>query len=129
MAIARARYHDVKGPGAEAQQGEFGKMHIEVPRLRLGQNSGGIAALNAATLEDLAKGVDPLAFDAIGKHPGGPSARLNRCNHTQGGVAPTTPQPASGNPRSNRLCRALKAALRLSPSSEMVISGTNMSTV
>src|SRR5262249_42923938 len=68
MRIARRRHDDVKWPRPKTQQGEFGEMHVERPRLRLRKNRGGIAALHGTTLEHLAEGVDPFSFDAVGKH-------------------------------------------------------------
>ncbi len=66
---------------------KFRQMHVELTRLRLGENGGGVALLHRAFLEQLAEGVDPLSFDAIGQH-----------------------QLSSGNPRSRRARSVLKPA-------------------
>jgi hypothetical protein len=57
---------------AQPQQRKFGEMHVQSPRLRLRENRSGIPTLDGAALEHLAKGIDPLALDPIGKHPSSP---------------------------------------------------------
>ena len=66
--VARRRHHHVERPCAEAQQRQFGQMHVERARLRFGQDRGRVAALDSAAFEHLAERVDPFAFDAIGEH-------------------------------------------------------------
>ena len=68
MPVARRRHHDMERPRAEPQQRELGKMHVELARLGLRQDRGGVAALHGASLEHLAEGVDPFSFDAVGEH-------------------------------------------------------------
>ncbi len=68
MAVARGRHHEMERPRAEPQQRELRQLHVERARLGLRQDGGGVAALDRAALEDLAEGVDPLAFDPVGQH-------------------------------------------------------------
>jgi len=68
MPVAWARHHDVERPRAEPQQSELGELHIELARLRLRQDRGAVARLDAAALERFAERVDPLSLDAVGEH-------------------------------------------------------------
>src|SRR5262249_59516692 len=68
MRIAWSRYDDMKWTRPKTQQGEFGEMHVERPRLRLRKNRGGVAALHCTTLEHLAEGAGPFSLDRVGKH-------------------------------------------------------------
>ena len=88
-------------------------MNIERARLRLREDRDGVTRLDRATLENLAERVDPFCFDAIRKHALSPIRQLDQ---------------TSGNPRSRYVLKACKTPFRIKPSSEIVISGTNMST-
>ena len=85
----------MKRPRAEAEQGEFRELHVERARLRLGEDRGGIAALDRAAFEHLAERVDPLALDPIGQHggafyPNQPAARVRASTRsTIAGARPT----------------------------------------
>ena len=68
MRIARGRQHDVEQLRAEPQQGKLGEVDVELPRLGFGENRGAVARLDAAALEGLAEGVDPLSLDPVGQH-------------------------------------------------------------
>src|SRR5579871_5390922 len=89
-------------------------MHIERTGLCFGQDRSRVAGLHRAALKDLTERVDPFRFDAIGQHILSPLRSL----HHQ----------TSGNPRSRYARTVSSAPLRINPKSEIVISGTNIST-
>ena len=72
MPVARRRHHDVERLRAEPQQRKLRELHVELPRLRLGEDRRGVAALHGAALEHLGEGVDPFSLDAVGEHPAHP---------------------------------------------------------
>src|SRR4029077_16593350 len=103
----------MKRSGAHPQQGKLGEMDIERARLRLRKDGGGVAGFDRAALKDLAECVDPFRLDAIREHDLSPLPTLHQ---------------TSGKPRSRNDLNASSAPLRISPNSEIVIRGTNMST-
>ena len=53
------------GLRAHAQQRQFGDVHVERTRLRLGEDRSGVARLHGAAFEHLAERVDPFRLHAI----------------------------------------------------------------
>ena len=74
MPVARRRHHDVERLRAEPQQRQLRELHVELARLRLGEDRRRVAALHRAALEHLGEGVDPLSLDAVGEHLTSPNS-------------------------------------------------------
>jgi hypothetical protein len=58
----------VKRASPQPEEGQFGQVDIERPRLRFRQNGDDIPLVEPAQAQDVLKAVNPFCFDAVVQH-------------------------------------------------------------
>ena len=70
--LGRGRHDHMERPGAQAQQGQFGQVDVDLPGLGFGEDGDLLARLDLAVFQRRDEGLDPPVFDAILEHAASP---------------------------------------------------------
>src|SRR5262245_38062617 len=65
---------------AHSHQRQLGELHVELARLRLGQDRHHVAGLDGAQAEDLGGAFHPRAFEVVAQHPVSHAPANASCN-------------------------------------------------